>query len=203
MNGVKKLTNGMRNPVIDEYISKEKKWQAEFEKLRSITLDCGLTEELKWRLPCYTLERKNIVIIQGFKEYCALMFFKGALLRDPQGILTKPGENSQTQRQMRFTTVQEIEKVETTIKEYIDEAIKVEQAGLKVTTKETSDYEIPEELLAKFNEIPDLKQAFESLTPGRQRAYLLFFSKAKQSKTRVARIEKYIQPILEGKGLHD
>ncbi|SET51726.1 Uncharacterized conserved protein YdeI, YjbR/CyaY-like superfamily, DUF1801 family [Salinibacillus kushneri] len=187
------LTDSKMNPKIDEYISKVEKWPEEIDKLRMILLDCGLTEELKWRKPCYTFEKSNIVIIQGFKEYCALMFFKGVLLKDTKDILIKPGENSQAQRQIRFTNVQEIVEMETILKTYINEAIEVEKAGLEVNYKQTSEFIIPEELQNKFDEIPALKTAFEALTPGRQRAYVLYFSKAKQSKTRVSRIEKYTQ----------
>jgi uncharacterized protein YdeI (YjbR/CyaY-like superfamily) len=191
------------NPKVDEFLSKAKKWQEEFEKLRTIILDCGLTEELKWRLPCYTFQNSNIVIIQGFKEYFALMFFKGALLTDPNGILVKPGENSQAQRQIRFTNLQEIDVMETILKAYIEEAIKVEQAGLEVKLKQTAEYIIPDELHSKFDEMPALKTAFEALTPGRQRAYILHFSQPKQSKTRSSRVEKSIEKILNGKGLND
>jgi uncharacterized protein YdeI (YjbR/CyaY-like superfamily) len=197
------MTNRKLNPQVDEFLNKEKKWKAEFERLRTISLDCGLTEELKWRTPCYSFENRNIAIIQGFKEYCALMFFKGTLLNDPNGVLIKPGENSQAQRQIRFTKVQEIVDMETSLKAYINNAIEVEKAGLEVNFKKTTDYVIPEELQKKFEEIPDLKTAFEVLTPGRQRAYLLHFSQPKQSKTRESRIEKYMQHILNGKGLND
>ena len=197
------MTNGRMNPKVDEFISKEKKWQEEFKRLRTIILDCGLTEELKWRLPCYMSQERNIVIIQNFKEYCAIMFFKGALLKDPNGILVKPGENSQAQRQIRFTSIQEIDEKESILKAYIREAIKVEQSGEEVEFKKTTDFTVPDELKTKFEEMPALKTAFEALTPGRQRAYLLYFSKAKQSKTRVSRIEKYIEQILSGKGLND
>ncbi|MGN7296566.1 YdeI/OmpD-associated family protein [Ferdinandcohnia sp. SAFN-114] len=197
------MTNGRMNPKVDEFLHKEKKWKEEFEKLRMINLGCDLTEELKWRLPCYTFQDRNIVIIQNFKEYCALMFFKGALLKDPNGILVKPGENSQAQRQIRFTNVQEIIEMESILKTYIQEAIKVEQSGKEVELKKTTDFSVPEELQAKFEEMPVLKTAFEALTPGRQRAYLLYFSKAKQSKTRELRIEKYIEQILNGEGLND
>lgn len=197
------MTNSRMNPKVDEFIHKEKKWKEEFEKLRMINLDCDLTEELKWRLPCYTFQGRNIAIIQNFKDYCALMFFKGALLKDSKGVLVKPGENSQAQRQIRFTNVEEIVEMESVLKAYIQEAIKVEQEGLEVNFKKTTDFPIPEELQTKFDEVPGLKTAFEALTPGRQRAYLLYFSKAKQSKTRESRIEKYIEQILNGKGLND
>lgn len=197
------MTNSRNNPKVDEFLNKTNKWKEEFVALREILLDCQLTEELKWRLPCYTSQNSNIAIIQGFKEYCALMFFKGALLKDPNGILTAPGENSQAQRQIRFTNVQEIVEKETIIKAYITEAIEVEQAGLEVNFKQTAEYSIPEELQTKFAETPELKTAFEALTPGRQRAYILHFSQPKQSKTRESRIEKYRQQILDGKGLND
>lgn len=197
------MTNSRMDPKVDEFINKAKMWKKEFEKLRHMVLDCELTEELKWMLPCYTFEKKNIVIIQGFKEYCALMFFKGVLLKDAKGILIKPGENSQAQRQIRFTNVQEIVEMETILKDYIYDAIEVEKAGLEVNFEKTTEYIIPEELQNKFDEIPALKTAFESLTPGRQREYLLYFSKAKQSKTRESRIEKYMPQILNGKGLKE
>ncbi|WP_066307073.1 YdeI family protein [Bacillus sp. FJAT-29814] len=197
------MTNSRTNPKVDEFLSTAKKWQEEFKRLRTIALGCDLTEELKWRLPCYTAESKNIVVIQGFKEYCALMFFKGALLKDPKDILSRPGENSQAQRQIRFTDVQEIAGMEPIIKDYIYEAIEVEKAGLEVSLKTTAEYKIPNELQTKFDEIPALKTAFEALTPGRQRAYILYFSQPKQSKTRESRIEKYMQQILDGKGLND
>ncbi|MFD1778438.1 YdeI family protein [Fredinandcohnia salidurans] len=197
------MTNSRMNPKVDEFLQKEKKWQEEFEKLRMINLDCGLTEELKWRLPCYTSQGRNIAIIQNFKEYCALMFFKGALLKDPNSVLVKPGENSQAQRQIRFTKVGEIVEMESILKDYIQEAIKVEKEGLEVKLKKTTDFTIPEELQTKFDEVSGLKTAFEALTPGRQRAYILHFSGAKQSKTRESRVEKYIEQILNGKGLND
>lgn len=191
------------NPKVDEFIDRAMVWKEEFVKLRKIILDCGLNEELKWKKPCYTFQNKNVVIIQGFKEYCALMFFKGALLTDPNHILIKPGDNSQAQQQIRFTNVQEIAKMETIIKSYIKEAIEIEKSGLVVEFKKTEDYYIPEELQNRFDEFPTFKTAFESLTPGRQRAYILYFSKPKQSKTRESRIEKYMQQILDGKGLND
>ncbi|MEC1524560.1 YdeI family protein [Neobacillus niacini] len=197
------MTNSEMHPKVNEYFSKAIKWREEMEKLRMIILDCGITEELKWRLPCYLYQESNIVIIQDFKEYCALMFFKGVLLNDTKGILIKPGENSQTQRQIRFTNVKEIVEMEPVLKDYIIEAIEVEKAGLEVDYKKTSEYTIPEELQTKFAETPALKTAFEALTPGRQRAYILYFSQAKQSKTRESRIEKYMQQILNGKGIND
>ncbi|MBY8911400.1 YdeI family protein [Bacillus sp. YC2] len=195
------MTNSSMNPKVDEYMSKAKTWKEEYEKLRNIVLDCELTEEFKWMHPCYTFEKKNIVLIHGFKEYCALLFPKGALLKDAHGILIQQTENVQAARQIRFTNVQEIAEMETILKAYIDEAIQVEKAGLKVSLN--TEFTIPEELQNKFDEIPALKTAFEALTPGRQRAYILYFSKAKQSKTRESRVEKYVQQILNGKGLHD
>jgi len=191
------------NPKVDEFLSKAKKWQEEYSVLRNIVCDCELTEDFKWMHPCYTLENKNIVLIHGFKEYCALLFHKGALLKDTHGILIQQTENVQAARQIRFTNVQEIVAMETIIKDYINEAIEVEKAGLEVPMKEHKEYTIPEELQNTFNEIPALKTAFEALTPGRQRAYILYFSQPKQSKTRVSRIEKYTQQILDGKGLND
>jgi uncharacterized protein YdeI (YjbR/CyaY-like superfamily) len=192
-----------RNPKVDGYLRKLKKWQEEFEKLRTMILDCHLTEELKWGNPCYTFQKKNIVLIHGFKEYCALLFFKGALLKDSDGILIQQTENVQTARQIRFINVREIAEMEPIIKAYIYEAIEVEKAGLKVNKKETSDFKIPDEFQKKLDEIPALKTAFDALTPGRQRAYILYFSAPKQSKTRESRVEKYMQQILNGKGLND
>ncbi|MEH7305643.1 YdeI/OmpD-associated family protein [Neobacillus drentensis] len=197
------MTNSRMNPKVDEFLSKAKKWKEEYEKLRNIVLDCELTEEFKWMHPCYTFEKKNIVLIHGFKEYCALLFHKGALLQDAHGILIQQTENVQAARQIRFTNVQEIVEMETILKDYIYEAIEVEKAGLEVNFKKNSDYIIPEELQNKFDEIPALKTAFEALTPGRQRAYILHFSGPKQSKTRESRVEKYMQQILNGKGLND
>jgi uncharacterized protein YdeI (YjbR/CyaY-like superfamily) len=197
------MTNSRMNPKVDEFLSKAKKWKEEYEKLRNIVLDCELTEEFKWMHPCYTFEKKNIVLIHGFKEYCALLFFKGALLKDAHGILIKQTENVQAARQIRFTSVQEIVEMEAILKAYIYEAIEVEKAGLKVDFKKNTELIIPEELQNKFDEIPALKTAFEALTPGRQRAYILYFSEPKQSKTRESRIEKCMQQILNGKGLYD
>jgi uncharacterized protein YdeI (YjbR/CyaY-like superfamily) len=191
------------NPKVDVFLSKAKKWQEEFEKLRMIILDCDLTEELKWGWPCYTFQKSNIVLINGFKEYCALLFFKGALLNDANGILNKIGENTQAGRQIRFTNVREIVEMETILKAYIYEAIEVEKAGLKVNFKKTTEFIIPEEFQNKLDEIPALKTAFDALTPGRQRAYILYFSAPKQSKTRESRVEKCMQQILNGKGLND
>ncbi len=192
--------NGM-NPKVDFFFSKAKQWQEEFGKLRRIILDCGLTEELRWGKPCYTVEKKNIVLIHGFKEYCALLFFKGALLKDPKGILVQQTENVQGARQIRFTQVREI--VEPVLKAYIREAIEVEKAGLEVPYKKTSEFKVPEEFQNKLDGMPALKTAFKGLTPGRQRGYLLYFSGAKQAKTREARVEKCMGQILKGKGLDD
>lgn len=191
------------NPKVDEFLSKAKKWQEEFEKLRMIILDCQLTEELKWGKPCYMFENKNIVLIHGFKDYCALLFHKGALIQDSHGILIQQTENVQAARQIRFTNAQEIVEMETLLKAYIYEAIEVEKKGLEVDFKKNTEITVPEELQNKFDETPALKTAFEALTPGRQRAYILYFSKAKQSKTRESRVEKWMQQILDGKGLND
>ncbi|MGP4039651.1 YdeI/OmpD-associated family protein [Gracilibacillus sp. D59] len=189
------------NPKVDEFLSKTSKWKEEYEILRNIVLDCELTEDFKWMHPCYTYENKNIVLIHGFKEYIAFLFHKGSLLKDTHGILVQQTENVQAARQIRFTNVQEIVEKEDILKEYIYAAIEVEKAGLKV--KKNTEFVIPDELQHKFDEIPALKTAFEELTPGRQRAYALYISKAKQSKTRESRVEKYIQKILDGKGLND
>ena len=191
------------NPEVDVFLSKAKKWQEELETLRMIILDCQLTEELKWGKPCYTLQKSNIVILQGFKEFCALLFTKGALLKDPNGILEKPGENTQAGRRIPFTNVREIIEMEPILKAYINEAIEVEKAGLEVNFKKTTEFIIPEEFQKKLDEIPALKAAFDALTPGRQRAYNLYFSAPKQSKTRESRVEKCMQQILNGKGLND
>jgi uncharacterized protein YdeI (YjbR/CyaY-like superfamily) len=201
--GCSLMTNGRKNPKVEEFLNKATKWKEEFETLRSIVLDCELTEDFKWNHPCYTVEEKNIVLIHGFKEYCALLFTKGALLKDAHGILIQQTENVQSARQIRFTRVQEIVEMKTILKAYIREAIEVEKAGLKVNFKKSAEYSIPEELQNKFDEIPALQTAFEALTPGRQRAYILYFTKAKKSETREARIEKYMQQILDGKGLND
>ena len=191
------------NPKVDFFFSKTKKWQEEFEKLRMIILDCGLTEELKWGVPCYTFEKRNIVLMHGFKEYCALLFFKGALLKDAKGILVHQTENVQSARQIRFINIREIVKTERALKAYIYEAIEVEKAGLKVNFKKTTEFIIPEEFQDKLDEIPALKTAFDALTPGRQRAYVLYFSAPKQSKTRESRVGKCLRQILHGKGLND
>ena len=195
------------NPKVDWYFTKAKQWQEELERLRMIVLDCGLTEELKWGVPCYTFEKRNIVLIHGFKEYCALLFFKGALLNDADGILVQQTKNVQAPRQIRFTPanggIREIVKLKPLLKAYIYEAIEVEKAGLKVPLKKTKEFSMPEEFQNKLNENRALKKAFNALTPGRQRGYLLYFSAPKQSKTREARVEKYTQQILKGKGLDD
>jgi len=191
------------NPKVDFYFNKGKTWQKELEKLRMIVLDCGLTEELKWGVPCYSFQKANIVLIHVFKEYCALLFFKGALLKDINGILIQQTKNVQAARQIRFTNVREIIKMAPILKAYIYEAIEVERAGLKVNFKKTKDFIIPEEFQKKLDKMPALKTAFKALTPGRQRGYNLYFSAPKQSKTRESRVEKYMQQILNGKGLND
>jgi len=191
------------NPKVDFYFNKADKWQKEFDKLRTIILDCGLAEELKWGHPCYTYQKSNIVLMHGFKEYCALLFFKGVLLNDSHGILIQQTENVQAARQIRFTGVQEIITLESVIKTYVYEAVEVEKAGLKVPLKKTKEYNIPEEFQSKLDGMPALKTAFEELTPGRQRAYLLHFAQPKQAKTRISRIERCIPQILAGKGLND
>jgi uncharacterized protein YdeI (YjbR/CyaY-like superfamily) len=191
------------NPAVDAFSSKAKRWQKEIGKLRKIALDCGLTEELKWRAPCYTSGGKNVVIIQGFKEYCALMFFKGALLKDPEGILVRPGENTQAGRQIRFTSVREIVERGPSLRAYIHEAVEVEKAGLKVPSRRKTELVLPEEFQKRLDADPALKAAFDALTPGRRRAYNMYFSAAKQSRTREARVERCLQRILEGRGLSD
>jgi len=190
------------NPTVDFYFDKEK-WHKELKQLRTIVLDCGLNEELKWGCPCYTFEKNNIVLIHVFKEYCAFLFFKGALLNDVNGILIQQTENVQGPRQVRFTDVQEIVEMAAILKAYIFEAIEVEKAGLKVNLKKTEDFAVPAEFQYKLDHIPALKTAFDALTPGRQRGYLFYFSQPKQSKTRETRVEKYIPQILSGKGLDD
>ena len=189
------------NPKVDFYFDKAGKWQGEIGKLRAIVLACGLTEELKWGCPCYVYHESNIVLIHVFKEYCALLFFKGALMNDPDGILIQQTQNVQVARQLRFTALKEINKSAAAITSYIKEAIRVEKSGLKVELKKTEEYAVPEEFQTMLNKDRNLKKAFESLTPGRQRAYLFFFAGAKQSKTRISRIEKSIPQILDGKGL--
>jgi uncharacterized protein YdeI (YjbR/CyaY-like superfamily) len=193
----------MNPKVVDRFLDRAKKWKEEMKLLRKICLDCGLTEDFKWMHPCYTLKGKNVVLIHEFKEYCALLFHKGALLKDTENILVQQTENVQAARQIRFTNIDEIIALESTIKAYIFEAIEVEKAGLEVKMKKVSEFDIPQELQQKFKEDPALKTAFKALTPGRQRGYLLYFSQAKQSKTRVSRIEKYIPKIFDGKGVND
>jgi len=191
------------NPKVDWFFNKATKWQEEYAELRMLVLDCGLTEELKWGCPCYTMQNSDIVLIHGFKDYCALLFIQGALLKDEKGILVQQTENVQSARQIRFSNIQEIENNTATIKAYIQEAIALNKAGLKVDLKKTSEYEIPGEFQQVLDDMPELKTAFHALTPGRQRGYLLYFSTPKQSKTRESRIEKYIPLILDGKGLVD
>ena len=191
------------NPKVDWYFDKNEKWQKEIRKLRTIILDCGLTEELKWGCPCYTYESRNVVLIHVFKEYCAVLFFKGALLADPDGILVQQTENVQAARQVRFTNIKEVKERERILKTYIYEAIEVERAGLQVKLKKTKDFKIPEEFQTKLDKMPSLKKAFDALTPGRQRGYIFHFSQPKLSKTREARVEKYLKQILSGKGLDD
>jgi uncharacterized protein YdeI (YjbR/CyaY-like superfamily) len=197
------LKNNQMNPKVDWYFEKASQWQKEYAKLRKIILDTGLTEELKWGNPCYTFNKRNIVLIHGFKEYCALLFFKGALLKDTNGILIQQTENVQAARQIRFTNLKEITKLEPVIKAYIYQATEVEKAGLKVNLKKASEYKVPEEFQTKLEKNLNLKTAFKALSPGRQRSYLFYFSQPKQSKTRESRIEKSIPQILDGKGLND
>jgi uncharacterized protein YdeI (YjbR/CyaY-like superfamily) len=191
------------NPKVDWYFEKAKTWQKELKALRSIALDCDLTEDLKWGCPCYTFEKKNIVLIHDFKEYCAFLFFKGAILKDPEDILIQQTENVQAARQIRFTNVKAIVKMKKVLQAYIYQAIEVEDAGLKVPMKKTREFKMPEEFETTLKKNTALKKAFYGLTPGRQRGYLLYFASAKQAKTRQARIEKYIGQILAGKGLED
>jgi uncharacterized protein YdeI (YjbR/CyaY-like superfamily) len=197
------MTKSRMNPGVDLFLSKAKKWQGEFERLRMIILSCGLTEELKWGVPCYTFQNRNIVLMHGFKEYCALLFFKGALLQDAHGVLVKQTENVQVGRQIRFTGAGKIGEMETILKAYIHEAVEVEKAGLKVNFKKSEELMIPEEFQKSLDEDPTLKTAFDALTPGRQRAYILYFSAPKQSRTRESRVEICRQQILNGKGLND
>lgn len=191
------------NPKVDAFLDGSEKWQKEMKKLRKIVLDCNLTEELKWGVPCYTVNKNNVVLIHAFKEYCALLFIKGSLLSDSHSILIQQTENVQAGRQVRFTHIDQITEQEAILKAYIFEAVEIEKAGMKVVFKKTSDYQLPEELTTKFNEIPQFKTAFEALTPGRQRAYIFYFSQARQAKTRETRIENCIPKILMGKGLND
>ncbi|UZR96100.1 YdeI/OmpD-associated family protein [Chondrinema litorale] len=191
------------NPKVDFFFEKASKWQEAYEKLRTIVLGCGLVEELKWGVPCYTVQDNNVVLIHGFKEYCALLFHKGVLLKDADGILIQQTENVQAARQIRFSNVLEIIDLEETIKAYIKEAVQVEKAGFKVELKKTAEYTVPEEFQSVLDDNQNIKSAFEALTPGRQRGYLLHFSQPKQAKTRESRIEKCISQILDGKGLND
>ena len=191
------------NPKVDDFLSKTEKWREEFEALRRIILNCQLTEELKWGVPCYTFQGSNVVLIHGFKEYCAILFVKGALLNDSRGILIIQTENVQAARQIRFSNLQEIVDLETILTDYIFEALEVEKAGVKIEYKKTTEFKVSEEFQKKLDEIPGLKTAFKALTPGRQRAYFLYFSAPKQPQTREARVEKCIQQILNGKGLND
>jgi uncharacterized protein YdeI (YjbR/CyaY-like superfamily) len=191
------------NPKVDVYLRNAQKWREEMEKLRTLFLGCGLTEELKWGKPCYTFQEANVVVVLPLKNYCALLFCKGALLKDPDGILVKAGENTQAARQIRLTDMRELVEKESALKAYIRNAIEVEKAGLDVVYKKPTDFVIPEEFQTKLDEVPALKKAFTSLTPGRQRAYILHFSAAKQSQTRVARIEKCMPQILDGKGFNE
>lgn len=191
------------NPKVDWFFDKTTQWQAEYAALRTIALDCGLTEELKWGCPCYTFQQTNVVLIHGFKEYCAFLFHKGALLNDSEGILIQQTANVQSARQIRFTNLADIRKLENVLKTYIYEAVEVEKAGLKVVLKKPIEFEIAAEFQVKLDALPDLKAAFYALSPGRQRGYLLHFSQPKQAKTREARVEKYVEKILNGKGLED
>jgi uncharacterized protein YdeI (YjbR/CyaY-like superfamily) len=197
------MAKSKTNPKVDWYFTKNKKWSEEIETLRTIALDCGLTEELKWGCPCYTLDGNNIVLIHVFKEYCAYLFFKGVLLKDKKKLLIQQTANVQVARQIRFTNVKEIVKLKTVLKSYIKEAIEVEKKGLKPEMKKTKEFAMPDEFKSKLDEMPELKKAFYELTPGRQRGYLLFFSSAKQAATREARIKKYVKAILNGKGIDD
>lgn len=197
------MINRHTHPKADAFFARSSRWKAEYAYLRDIVMDCGLTEDFKWMHPCYTYQGKNVVLIHGFKEYCALLFHKGALLKDPNGILVQQTENVQAGRQIRFANVEEIAEREAILKTYIHDAINVEKSGQEVTFKKNTEFAVAEELQRAFEETPALKTAFEALTPGRQRGYLLLFSQPKQSKTREARVEKYKQKILEGKGLDD
>jgi uncharacterized protein YdeI (YjbR/CyaY-like superfamily) len=192
-----------QNHQVDGFIRKHKRWEKELEALRRIALDCDLTEEVKWRIPCYTFEGNNVVLIGAFKEYCAMSFMKGALLKDAKGILARPGENTRAARLVRFTTVQEITRLKPVLKAYIKEGIELEKAGLKVDFKENAELPMPKEIQDKLDQTPALKAAFHALTPGRRRGYLLHFSAPKQAKTRVDRLEKYAPLILKGMGMHD
>jgi uncharacterized protein YdeI (YjbR/CyaY-like superfamily) len=197
------MAKNSTNPKVDAFLGRAGQWQAEMTKLRAIVLDCDLTEELKWGCPCYTHNDNNVVLIHAFKEYCALLFMKGALLKDEEGILVQQTKNVQAGRQIRFTSLQQVTKMKAVVKAYVQEAIAVEQAGLTVDFKDTGEFDFPDEFQAKLDEMPELQTAFEALTPGRQRGYLLHFAAPKQSKTRVSRIEKCVQHIMSGKGLND
>ncbi|MBX7214703.1 MAG: YdeI/OmpD-associated family protein [Thermoflexales bacterium] len=197
------MSTGQPNPRVDWFFAKATPWQAEYAALRSILLGCELSEDLKWGCPCYTLDGRNIVLIHGFKEYCAVLFFKGALLKDPRGILITQTENTQSSRQIRYSSLKAVTSGKAALKAYVKEAIAVEQAGLKVPMKKTAEFAVPEEFQRRLDEDPALEEAFHALTPGRQRAYLLFFGGAKQSTTRTARVEKCAPRILQGKGLDD
>lgn len=191
------------NPKVDFYFQKNTQWQSELEQLRTIVLDCGLTEELKWGCPAYTLNKSNIVLLHVFKSYCAILFFKGALLNDPENILIQQSENTQATKQIRFTNVMEVIELAPKIKAYVKSAIEIEKSGVKVEFKKTTEFKMPIEFKERLDAVPSLKKAFESLTPGRQRAYLLHFSAPKQSSTRIARIDKAMDQIMNGKGLND
>ena len=197
------MKNATTNPKVDFYFNKAKNWQPALEYLRAIVLDCGLTEELKWGVPCYTFREGNVLLLHVFKEYCAVLFHKGVLLSDPNEILVQQSENTQATRQIRFASAQQVRDMEAVVRAYIREAMEVERAGLKPELKKTADYALPEEIQTKLAEVPGLQEAFEALTPGRQRAYLLYFAAAKQAKTRAARVEKCVQRIFDGKGLDD
>ncbi len=197
------MTEHIINPKVDFFFTKAQKWQEEFEQLRKLILSCGLIEEVKWGVPCYTFQKRNLVLIHGFKDYCAILFFKGALLQDANDILIQQTKNVQAGRQIRFTDVRQLVAMTPTLKAYIYEAIEIEKVGLKVTFKKTTDCIIPEEFQTKLDELPALKTAFNALTPGRQRAYIFYFSQPKQSATRASRVEKWLLPILQGKGLDD
>ena len=191
------------NPEVDWFFNKKTKWQEEYSELRSIVLSCGLSEVLKWGCPCYTNDKSNVLLIHGFKDYCALLFMQGALIKDTAKILVQQTKNVQAARQIRFSNIEDILKLESTIKAYIKEAIELDKAGIKVELKKTKEYKVPEEFQTVLDDMPELDTAFKGLTPGRQRGYLLYFSSAKQAKTREARIEKYLQKILDGKGIND
>jgi uncharacterized protein YdeI (YjbR/CyaY-like superfamily) len=197
------MTPPKRNPNVDAFIANAKTWRQELKQLRAILLDSELTEDFKWSQPCYTFQEKNVIVLGPMKDSCALAFFKGALLKDPHGVLTRPGQHSQSTRWIKFTSVREITEMKSILKAYIREAIQIQRSGLKVKLKKTSDLKIPQELQLMLDEFPNVKQAFEALTPGRQRAYIYHFSAPKQSKTREARIQKFMPHILKGKGLLD